>query len=388
MVLLLSSWRDGDPLTGDNRDWSGLARTRKRPRSLIWIRRKNSPGSESEWSLWLAAAKRAAKLGDGFPELHLSKSGKRRILTGILPPGEWKPLFRLRRKRGPLDLASALEIACQTAELVAQAEERGITSDKPLNRELLFDSKEGALLLCGHWRLFHQDEHSNAPERLLRLLRFLSGRGPTMEALEERYQAHIAAGKIVDAHSAYKSLRQELGTMLGEQPKNSRDWFRRERKGWRKGIILLAALGTLLGGGALGWILIQEHGRPLPNVVGAEGEKAKDKLLKAGWRVRIVYKRSEVVPGKVITQKPAAHQTLAAGQTVLLTVSRAKRMGRVPRLAGLDLNNARDELWAAGFNWKPVSRRGGRVGVVIDSDPKPGTSLPQGTVVVVYYGAP
>ena len=385
---MLSSWRDGDPLTGGSKDWSGLARTRKRPRQLVWIRRKSSPGPESDWAAWLGAAKRAAKLGDGFPELHLSKSGGRRILTGILPEGNWKPLFRLRRKRGPLDLASALEVTCQAAELVAQAEERGITSDKQLNRELFFDQEEGALILCGHWRLLTPEDKSNAPERLFRLLLFLSGRGPTLESLEVRYRAHIAAGKIMDASSALKSLREEMGSMLGEQPKNSRDWFKTERKAWRRIAAACLAVATLLAGAAVGWTLIQKHGRPLPNVVGASTGQATAVMRKGGWKVQLRYQRSEVIPGRVLAQRPAAHQTLAGGKLVVLTVSKAQRVGRVPSVAGLDLNNARDELWAAGFNWKPVARKGGRVGVVSGSNPNTGTILPQGAVVLVYYGAP
>jgi serine/threonine-protein kinase len=220
------------------------------------------------------------------------------------------------------------------------------------------------------------------------LLMFLSGRGPTLEALEERYRAHIAAGKIVDATSALRALREEMGSMLGEQPKNSRDWFKAERKAWRRIAVACAAIATLLGGAAIGWTLIQQHGRPLPNVVGASKTQAVAVLQKGGWKVRIVYQRSEVLPGKVLSQRPAAHQTLAGGKLVVLNISKAKRVGRVPQLAGLDINNARDELWAAGFNWKAVARKGGHVGVVTDSTPKPGTILPQGTVVVVYYGAP
>ena len=384
----MRSWRDGDPLVGNNNDWSGLARSKQRPRYTLWVRRKKRMGDAAEWKQWLQAAQRASKLDVGFPEIHLVKAGSKRILIGDLPAGEWIPLFRIRRKRGALSLAATLNITHAVSQLLAQSEALGITSDKPLQRELLFDQQDSSLLLCGHWRVTSKNDQDHEAGRLTKLIENLCGQGKSLDDLLGRIATKRASGRIYDARSMERELKIEIEAIAGDIPLGTDEWFAKRRRAPMKlmsGFAIMLALGA---GVFTGWQLINQHGRPVPNMVGASAQQALQTIDKGGWKAKTRFQVSRILPGRVISQKPKVHQLLAGGGTITLVVSKPSKTARVPKLVGMDMNDARDTLWGLGLNWKPLSTPRGKVGVVVKTVPAAGAVLPGGFAVTVYYGAP
>lgn len=384
----MRTWRDGDPLVGTRKDWSGLAKTKKRPRTLIWVRRKNKPGSQEEWKTWLRTAQKAAKLGDGFPGLHLLKAGRKRILTGDLPQGKWIPLFRIRKRKGGISLPAALQITYETAKLLEKAESLGLISDKPLQRELLFDQQDSSLLLCGHWRLIKNGESHKNTSRLIELFCFLCGDGPGKKELVNRLESKRASGRVQNTSGIKRELAGELDILVGDNAAGATEWFVKRKFALGK-VIPVVLVGAAICFGAWGsWQLIHSHGRPLPNMVGAKLAQAKQKAKEGSWPVKIKFQTSSMMPGYVIKQDPAPHTVLPSGKAVVLVISKPAKTVLIPDLVGLDFNDARDTLWSSGLNWNPKPVKSGRVGIVSKTFPRAGQSLPGGFAVTVYYGIP
>jgi hypothetical protein len=61
---------------------------------------------------------------------------------------------------------------------------------------------------------------------------------------------------------------------------------------------------------------------------------------------------------------------------------------RVPKLGGLELEEARDRLRAAGLNLRAINRVEGPPGIVIRAEPPGGKFVAYGTPVTLFVGAP
>ncbi|MFK4068002.1 Stk1 family PASTA domain-containing Ser/Thr kinase [Streptomyces sp. NPDC029674] len=99
--------------------------------------------------------------------------------------------------------------------------------------------------------------------------------------------------------------------------------------------------------------LVVSKGRPVevPDVTGESEDDARADLEDAGLKVEIVPSRvhSDEDKGDVAAQSPVADKTIAEGDTVELTISKGPPMVEVPDVTGMDVDEAKDKLEAAGF---------------------------------------
>ncbi|MGW2473542.1 Stk1 family PASTA domain-containing Ser/Thr kinase [Streptomyces sp. NPDC001665] len=92
----------------------------------------------------------------------------------------------------------------------------------------------------------------------------------------------------------------------------------------------------------------------VPDVTGLSVEDATDTLADEGLKVKVKSGRvhSPEDEGHVAAQSPEEGDEAAEGDTVTLTVSAGPRMIDVPDVVGKDVDDAEDELKAAGFEVK------------------------------------
>ena len=91
-----------------------------------------------------------------------------------------------------------------------------------------------------------------------------------------------------------------------------------------------------------------------------------------------------VEPGRVATQIPKVGVRLPKGEEVTIVVSTGAPKTTVPALAGLSYGDAVDELATAGLKAKRVDKFSDQpIGTVISQDPKPNTTVVEGSTVEV-----
>ncbi|GAA1920290.1 Stk1 family PASTA domain-containing Ser/Thr kinase [Streptomyces sodiiphilus] len=138
------------------------------------------------------------------------------------------------------------------------------------------------------------------------------------------------------------------------------------------GMVLL-----VLGLGAGVWYVNSGQFLPTPGVLGVPQEEAEATLREEGLRVKIEEEHSDTVDrGHVIATDPARGERIRRNGTVTLTVSQGPRMVEVPDLAGVPLEQAREQLSLAGLTPREVFREFHHTveaGSVITTDPAPGT---------------
>ncbi|WP_406291161.1 Stk1 family PASTA domain-containing Ser/Thr kinase [Streptomyces sp. NBC_00209] len=92
----------------------------------------------------------------------------------------------------------------------------------------------------------------------------------------------------------------------------------------------------------------------VPDVTGLSVDDATDTLADEGLKVKVKPGRvhSPEDEGDVAVQSPKEGDEAAEGDTVTLTISDGPRMADVPDVVGMDVDDAEDELKAAGFDVK------------------------------------
>ncbi|MFF3563095.1 Stk1 family PASTA domain-containing Ser/Thr kinase [Streptomyces sp. NPDC002574] len=133
--------------------------------------------------------------------------------------------------------------------------------------------------------------------------------------------------------------------------------------------------------------LVVSKGVPveMPDVVGAPLEDARKELQEAGLRVRVAPQRvfsDQADEGGIAAQNKDAGQQLAAGDTVTLTVSKGQQMVDVPDVGGKDVETARQELKAAGFDVRVI--RFFFTGEVSNQSPAAGSQAPKGSTITLW----
>jgi len=148
-------------------------------------------------------------------------------------------------------------------------------------------------------------------------------------------------------------------------------------------LVLAAVLGPMLFNSA-------PEKKTVPQVVNLTQSQAQQRIKAAGLTVGDVSKEaSEDVPkGRVVAQDPDPMSTLPPGDPVDLTVSTGQPDVVVPDILGDDKDTARQKLTDAGLKVKLVQRQSDETqDTVIDSNPRPATSVSKGSLVTVYYSA-
>ncbi|MFG2720250.1 Stk1 family PASTA domain-containing Ser/Thr kinase [Streptomyces sp. NPDC048416] len=170
----------------------------------------------------------------------------------------------------------------------------------------------------------------------------------------------------------------------------------RSRFAGRRGLIaLVTALLVVLGVGAGVWYINSGQFTRVPALIGRSEDAAKQKLSGAGLGVKKVDRQfsDTVERGQVISTDPATGARIRGNGSVTLVVSRGPETAQVPKLDGMPLDRAKDELNKAGFApGDTTSEFSDSVaqGAVIRTDPPAGVKRHTDTAValVVSKGAP
>lgn len=129
-----------------------------------------------------------------------------------------------------------------------------------------------------------------------------------------------------------------------------------------------------------------------PRVVGLFQTPALRRLNLLGLRPIVVYKRSSQAVNRVVSQSPAAGSTLRPGSRVRVVVSAGPNpqpATTVPNVVGQDQATAANDLRAAGFRVVVLNRPTkdqSKDGLVIDEQPRAGSSIPAGSQVTIFIG--
>jgi len=111
-----------------------------------------------------------------------------------------------------------------------------------------------------------------------------------------------------------------------------------------------------------------------------QSEQAQAMLQDLGFRVEIVQKPDSTIEvGRVITTRPVSGARAAEGSTVNLEVSTGPQQVQVPRLAGLDQNQANAALTSVALTLDPNVEQepstSADAGKVVDQQPSPGVNV-------------
>jgi serine/threonine-protein kinase len=120
----------------------------------------------------------------------------------------------------------------------------------------------------------------------------------------------------------------------------------------------------------------------LPDVVGKSIDEATQLLEGAGFKVTTTERDDDSVPnGTVLAQTPTGNRKVGKGTTVALVVARSTLV-EVPRVIGMDVDDAEALLESLGFQVR-VQNVPGFGNRVVDQDPEPGETVPYGTVITL-----
>ncbi|WP_435743923.1 Stk1 family PASTA domain-containing Ser/Thr kinase [Nocardioides sp. SYSU DS0663] len=155
----------------------------------------------------------------------------------------------------------------------------------------------------------------------------------------------------------------------------------------RRGLVaLLVALLLAAGLGTGAWWYGVARWTTTPGLIGLDRAAAVAELEDAGLAAELASREfSRTVPaGEVMRTEPAAGDRVLDGGTVTLVISKGEELYDVPKLRGKTEDEAQDALAELSLEFGGSVRRFSEKvpeGVVMASDPKPGTTLRPGSVV-------
>jgi beta-lactam-binding protein with PASTA domain len=130
----------------------------------------------------------------------------------------------------------------------------------------------------------------------------------------------------------------------------------------------------------------------VPTVRGLAEAPALRRLNVLGLSSTVSFRRSTQPVGRVLSQSPAPGTSLRRGSHVRLVVSSGPNpqpAASVPNVVGQDQTAAADTLRNAGFRVlvlnRPVTTQD-QDGVVVEQQPRAGSSIPGGSLVAIYVG--
>lgn len=135
--------------------------------------------------------------------------------------------------------------------------------------------------------------------------------------------------------------------------------------------------------------LVVSKGAPVdvPDVLGDSLEDARAELEEAGLKVRVAAEEvtsSEYDKGTVAALDPEAGTEVVTGETVTLTLSKGPEMVEVPDVTGDNVDDAKAELEAAGFEVDEDRGLLGLFGDTVDSQSvQGGETAPKGSTITI-----
>ena len=156
-----------------------------------------------------------------------------------------------------------------------------------------------------------------------------------------------------------------------------------------EGVVLSSSpkAGSELKSGAAVDLIVSRGPRPIkvPDYTGKSADAAEKALTKLEFEVKVTEENSDTVPaGTVISQSPSSG-TLFRGDTVNLVASKGPVLVEVPGVNGAGVDEATRVMQEAGFEVR-TEHSDLYVGLefVVDTDPKAGTMVPQGSLVTLF----
>ncbi len=160
----------------------------------------------------------------------------------------------------------------------------------------------------------------------------------------------------------------------------------RPRRRWRGPLAVLLAVLLMAGIGAGAWWFNDGRWTRTPGVLNLKQAAALAALDEAGLTGEVGAEEfSETVPaGRVISSEPAPGERVLDGGDVALVVSKGKERYQVPKVAGMSVDRAQDELTARSLVADDTIERWSetvKAGTVIRSIPEAGTRQRRDTPV-------
>jgi serine/threonine-protein kinase len=149
--------------------------------------------------------------------------------------------------------------------------------------------------------------------------------------------------------------------------------------------------GTELGRGQRVTLVISSGAKlvTVPSVVGLDQDVAESQLRDAGLIPDIELRDADELAGEVISQDPAAGETVRTGTTITVNVSTGEGSAFTPNVVGQSEDEARADLEDAGLRARVVRRSTtdpNEDDQVLDQSPTAGTQLRRGEFVTIYVG--
>jgi beta-lactam-binding protein with PASTA domain/serine/threonine protein kinase len=136
--------------------------------------------------------------------------------------------------------------------------------------------------------------------------------------------------------------------------------------------------------------ILVSRGKPpvqVPGVTGVAQAEATAILTNAGLGVDVTEQFSgEVQRGVVISQQPAADETVPADSRVTIVVSKGPQRFEMPNIEEQTADAARGQLESLGLAVRVVNTPYQSGNLVVDQDPEPGAIVQTGQQVTIYVG--
>jgi beta-lactam-binding protein with PASTA domain/predicted Ser/Thr protein kinase len=164
-----------------------------------------------------------------------------------------------------------------------------------------------------------------------------------------------------------------------------------KKRRWPLALLALLIAALLIGAAVFGPMLFNSppETRSVPTLLNMTRAEAAQALNDAGLVLGEVDRQaSEDVPrGRVVSQDPTRGEFLPVGDPVDIVLSTGKPEVVVPDVLGDDRNEARNELQDLGLRVRLVEDQESdeEEGTVINSDPRPATSVSVGSLVTLFY---
>ena len=179
------------------------------------------------------------------------------------------------------------------------------------------------------------------------------------------------------------SLVQHTGTTERTKPIHTRQW-------WLTRIGLVAMVMLVIGGMTFGAIRIYDqviNTTEAPYCLDETEADAIRMITKAGLKYDISRTTDAIKPaGSVIMQSPEFGTTMRKNETVFITVSTGPEEQAIPKLLGMSVESARNELERLGFTLLALPERSLSTSAwdtVLSQNPGEGEMMPSGSVVQV-----
>ncbi|MBF6444483.1 Stk1 family PASTA domain-containing Ser/Thr kinase [Nocardia farcinica] len=231
------------------------------------------------------------------------------------------------------------------------------------------------------------NRYQTAAEMRADLIRVLGGQKPSAPMVMTDEDRTTFMGADEPGPRTYRAVERDDDTAEQEPAEPN--------SGRRTAYLAFGAAAVLAVAFALFWVLIGPGSKPdqvaVPDLSNKSAQQAQDTLQRLGFTVAIQQKPdSKVAVGNVISTQPLGGSRIDKGSTVTVQVSSGPAQVQVPRLDGLSVQQAEQELNAVGLRMDPnVERRESSaqdLDKVIGTEPGAGARVDVDQAIVVWVG--